>query len=536
MDSREHSNASVASAARVIRRRFALIALCALIVPAAALGLSLLQEKQYTASASLLFRDPGLDQKLFGSSFIEPSRDPDREAATNVRLVSLKAVAARTAGKLPGTRLDAEDVAAKIDVAAEEGSDVLAVEATDRDPRFAARLANAFAEQYIQFRRSADRAKVQEALGLIERQVTDLPRSERNGSRGRSLRERGEELQVLASLQTGNAELVQRADEPKTPSSPKPVRNTAVGLALGLLLGVALAFLLERLDRRLRDPKEIEAMFERPILGAIPNSRALARERAAGSGRLPAAESESFRMLRANLRYFNVDRDVQTVLVTSAAPGDGKSTVAWNLATAAAGAGTRALLIEADLRHPSLARGLGVDHTVGLSTVLAGERELRDVVQQVPVPTRQNGRASMRTVDVVFAGPLPPNPTDLIESDRMREVVKRAEQDYEFVVIDTPPTSVVSDAIPLVNQVGGVIVVGRLGKSTRESVLHLRNQLRNLDAPTLGVVVNAIGGDTGSYGYGYGYGYGYAETGEAQTEPSTDDGRSARGLFRRSRS
>ncbi len=496
----EEHPSTIPDTLRTLRRRISLIALCAVLVPASAFGFSQTQEKQYTASASLLFRDPGFDQKVFGSETFEGSSDPAREAATNVELVSLDVVAERTARRLPGVA----SVDDKVEVAAEGQSDVVAIEATDSSPSRAARIANTFGEQYIAFRREADRAKIVEARELVESRLEALGIGAQQGPQASSLRERLQQLDILASLQTGNAELAETAEPPSSASSPRVLRNTAIGAFLGVLLGIGLALLLERLDRRIRDPKELEAIFDRPILGAIPESRSLVKSGRSGGG-LAVQEAEAFRMLRANLRYFNIDREVRSVLVTSAAPGDGKTTVSWNLASAAAGGGARVLVIEADLRHPRFAESVGLYPQSGLSTVLAGEAELDDAVQQVPVSEGANGR-SPRTIDVLFAGPLPPNPTDLLESERMHQVVDRAEAEYDFVVIDTPPTSVVSDAIPLVKRVGGVIVVGRLAKTTREAVTQLRDQLRNLDAPTLGVVVNALGSDAEGYGYGYGYG------------------------------
>jgi receptor protein-tyrosine kinase len=380
-------------------------------------------------------------------------------------------------------------------------ADVVSITATDPKPAFAPRLANTFAEQYIAFRRSADRSKVNDALRLVQRQLRDPALAGR-----RNLQNRAEELRILASLQTGNAELVQRASVPSSPSSPNVFRNTLLAGVVGLLLGVGLAFLFDRLDRRLRDPREIEGIFGRPILGTIPRSRSLA-ERAPSTGAVSSADAEAFRMLRANLRYFNVDHEIRSLVVTSSAPGDGKTTVAWNLAAAGASAGKRSLLIEADLRRPRVAEGRGISPGPGLSHVLAGQGSLSSVIQHVKL-SGGNGDVPSGTLDVVVAGALPPNPTDLIESDRMRQVIHEAEESYDLVVLDTPPTSVVSDAIPLLREVSGVIVVVRLGKSARESVHQLRNQLRNLNAPTLGVVINAV-----SRGAGEGYGYAIDYTG-----------------------
>lgn len=485
----------------VLRRRWRVIALCAALVPVSTFAYSISKEKQYTASASLLFRDAQFDQKLFGSTFLGPSADPYREAATNIQLVSLDVVAARAQRRLP----EVGSVRDKVQVEAKGQSNIITVRATDPDPATAARIANTLATEYIRYRREADRAKIQEAQRLVNRQLQTVPPRELNGPRGNSLRERSEQLQVLSSLQTGNAELAQSASPPSSPSSPKVFRNTFLGGLLGLLLGVGLAFRLERHDRRIRDPEEMQTIFGRPILAAIPQSRALT-ESVRDNEQL-IQEVEAFHMLRANLRYFNIDRDVKSVLVTSAAPGDGKTTVAWNLAAAASGGGARVLAIEADLRHPRFAGGAGRFRGTGLSSVLAGQVALEDALEEVVV-SEHASQSDPRTIDVLFSGPLPPNPTDLLESERMQELLEQAERDYDFVVIDTPPTSVVSDAIPLVGRVGGVIVVGRLAETTREAFTHLRDQLQNLNAPTLGVVVNAVGTDARAYGYGYGYGYG----------------------------
>jgi capsular exopolysaccharide synthesis family protein len=344
---------------------------------------------------------------------------------------------------------------------------------------------------------------ITEALALVDRQLEQLSSDETGTADAQALRRQADQLRVLASLQTGNAELVQEAAPPASPSSPRTVRNVVLGVVVGLLMGLGLAFLLERFDRRLRDPEEIEATFGRPILGTVPESRTLGEAGPSPSGVPGWVESESFNMIRANLRYFNVGRPARSILVTSAAPGEGKTTITWNLAAAAASTGDRVLVIEADLRHPSALDPDALEPKPGLGAVLAGNADLGDVLIQLPVPTRAGGEL-VRHMDVVPAGAVPPNPIDLLESETMERLIREAEARYELVIIDSAPTAVVSDAIPLVKTVSGVIVVTRLGKSTRPATQQLRRQLENLDAPTLGVVVNSMKSQATGYGYGYG--------------------------------
>jgi receptor protein-tyrosine kinase len=495
---------------RVLRRRAGLIAICLAVGALSAVGLSLLQQKQYSASASLLFRDPGFDQKLFGSPVLSLARDPTREAATNVRLVGLAVVADRTAEKLH-SELTGTDVSDKVGVKSQGQADVVSVTATDHDPEFAAKISNTFAEEFVAFRRQADRKKITEAQDLVEADLARLSPSERQGLEGRSLEAQTKKLQVLAALQTGNAELVQPADAPDSPSSPRPVRNGVVGGFLGLLLGLGLALLFERLNRRFREPEELEETYRLPVLGTVPESSSLASV-AQEEDVLPFPEAEAFRMLRARLRYFNVDHDVRTLMITSSAAQDGKTTVAWNLARTASVGGSKVLLLEADLRNPGLARQRTLKTGPGLAEVLTHQLTAEEVIQTVDVRDHRDGEEKSRTLDVIVAGSIPPNPAELLESQNMADLLEQLAATYDLVVIDTPPTSVLADAFPLMRQVSGVIVVSRLGSSTRDAAEHLRAELEKLGAPVLGVVANAVparrAGRYGGYGYGYGYGQG----------------------------
>ena len=436
----------------VLRRRFLAILIPVLIVPGVALAVSLTQQKEYQASTSLLFQDAGVGSSVLASA------DPTIEAATNLRLLQLgvlnKQVDARLNRPFTGT----------VDTVAEASSNLATITVTDTSPKRAARVANLFAAQYIALRRKIIRHEVaRESAGLTSKL---------------------DKLAVAAEAPAGVAQ-VNPATPPSSASSPDTKRNTLIGVVLGLALGIAFAVWRERRDRRVRDARHFEAIFERPIIGRIPKSRRLAKV-SPGVAPLPPVAVEAFRTLRANIRHLLRDRGVNSTLVTSANLGDGKTTIAWNLARAEALSGARVLLVEADMRQPILARRLGTNGAAGLSQLLAGDGRLQDLVQPISFEDSRNGR-----VDVLFAGAQPPNPAELLGSERMRAMLEPIPEGYDLVVVDTPPASVVSDAIPIVDHVGGVVVVSRLGLSTFESIAELRRRLATLDAPTLGVVVNS---------------------------------------------
>ncbi|MGO9248891.1 MAG: CpsD/CapB family tyrosine-protein kinase [Solirubrobacteraceae bacterium] len=225
-------------------------------------------------------------------------------------------------------------------------------------------------------------------------------------------------------------------------------------------------------------------------------------------------ESESFRLIRAHLRYFNVDRDLRTLLVASAAPGDGKTTIARHLAAAAARIGSRVLLLEADLRRPGLAQQLDAQSGPGLADVLIGAVPWSEATQAIDLGDTSGGDARVRTLDVLVAGAgLPPNPGELIETDRrsasaMETLLERAKSEYDLVVIDTPPLTAVSDAFPLLSRVDGVVIVGRVGRNRRDVAQRLHETLAGAGAPLLGVIANGFKARRNApYAYAYDYSY-----------------------------
>jgi capsular exopolysaccharide synthesis family protein len=462
----------------VARRQIAWICAGVVIFGGGALALSLTQQKQYSATAQLLFRDPKFDQTLFGAQLFTPPPDPSREAATNKNLVSLPVVARIAARQLPGST--GKDVMQRVAIDSAGASDIVLITATDPSPSRAAALANAVAAAYIQYRRDSDRAKIFEAQRLVQAQL-DHPDRKRSQQLTDSLRSRSQDLQVLADMQTGNAELAQPATRPTSPSVPKTKRNVILGILVGALLGFGIGVLRERLDRRLRDIDELEPIFGRPVLAVVPQSPAL-DDRLGGIRELPAPAAEPFRALRANLMYFNTTNLVRSVIVVSAGVGEGKTTVAWYLAAATADAGQRVLLIESDLRRPALAQRAKLGTGPGLSLVLSGQAEADSCIQR--------GVTGNANLDVLPAGHQPPNPTDLLESPRFRDLIDWAEREYEFVVVDSPPVLVVADAIPLLSRMSGVVAVAKMAKTTTDQVGKLHRTLENLGAPVMGIVAN----------------------------------------------
>lgn len=486
-----------------VRRRWPVIAGTVVLAVAGSLLFSSQQQPQYAAEAQLLLRDAGFDQKLFGDSAIATPADPTRAAATNSGLVSLDTISRLTSRALGGSPTP-DDVKRKVSVKPQGQSDLVAVTASDPKPTFAAELANEYARQFVAFRRDADQATLRLGYQLVQRQLDALTPSERISAAGRDLRARGEELQLLESLQTGNAEQVQTALPPATPASPRTVRNAVFAALLGALLGLALALGYERIDRRLRDGDEVAQLLGRPLLAVVPEHRDLGAGSATTRG--PRVSSEAFGMLRANLRYFNMGSEIGSVVVTSAEAEEGKTTVAMHLARAAAAAGDDVLLVETDLRRPTLAtrlHDLGGAVALGTSTVLSGQCELTEAIVEISLESDHDAHPNSRTFSVLPAGPIPPNPTDLMEGPGLVRLFDSATDAFDLVIFDTPPIPIVPDAIPLLRLVSGVVVVARLRKTHRDVFRRFKEQLGHLDANVLGVVVN--GADTGSGYYQYGY-------------------------------
>jgi tyrosine-protein kinase len=523
----EQANLGIEQILGVLRRRALWILLCVVLVAGGAFGFSKHQTKKYTATASLVFNNQQLSQQVAG---LQPVSSNNQQALqnTNLKLVQLGDMDEVTAIRL-GQGLTKERVAADLSVTAVGESNIVDVAATAGSPPLAAAIANTYANQFVKEQQNSNHRYYAAALALVNKQLAALSRQERAGTAGLALQDRAQSLGVLAELRNGNVQVAQAAAVPTSPSSPRTGRNTLLGAVLGLLLGLGVAFLLERLDRRIREPKDLEMVYGLPLLGVVPESAALSRS---GQGRdgagmvLPSGEVEAFHLIRAHMRYFNVDRELRTLMIASAAPGDGKTTIARHLATAAAQVGSRVLLLEVDLRRPTLSRQLGLPPGRGLSDVLIGTVPLSDALHKVELVAPSSDKPDGHVLDVLVAGAaLPPNPGELIESRAMESLLEQAKSMYDMVVIDTPPLTAVSDAFPLLKKVDGVVIVGRVGQNRRDVAERLHETLTGAGAPLLGVIANGFKtGRLGSYGYGYGYDYAPSKPEQPSDTPTSPNG------------
>ena len=348
------------------------------------------------------------------------------------------------------------------------------------------------------------------------------------------------EVGISAALQSSNIRVVDPAMIPAYPSRPAKARNIALAFLVGLVCGIGLALLREYLDNTVRTPDDIETLARLPSLAVVPRfsiangngSRRRLLPSIAANGHekrielvaqhLPKSQmSEAFRALRTSLLLSQPAHPPQVILVTSALPREGKTTAAANLAVTLAQLGDRTVLLDADLRKPGVGRllNLGTNGYAGLSSYLAGVSTL-DLVT-VPHPAIPNLAA-------IPTGPLPPNPADLLSSQRLTDAIAELRTKYKFIVIDSPPIMAATDAVILSVQADGVLLVVRSGETPKEAFTRTRDLLKSVKCHMLGVVLNAVDSGTPDYYYSYryypySYGYGPQEAGEVPSGDHHDE-------------
>lgn len=448
----------------VVRRRKWIVLLVTSLAVAAA-ALSFLQDPLYRASTTIVVGQ--------GNSLFQPgeANAVTPFTATMGDLVRSKIVMATVIDDLDLQAETPESLLESLSVSINPETAVIRVSVDDHDPERAVAIAG--------------------EIGSVFSELVD----ERFGNAAPTTPSQPAQLPLTATI-------FDPARAEPDPVAPKPVKNIAAALLIGLVLGLLGAFMREHFDRRLRTREAVEQSFGVPVIGQIPFVRGKkgARPNVRDADNREAAEA--FRALRANLQYLAVQSPLRTLLVTSAAPEQGKTTVTAHLAVAIGRSGATTVAVDADLRRPQLVEALGAQNDgPGLTGALVGAGALEDALRDLDLPGGEGSAEGQ--VSFLPSGPLPPNPSELVSSVQMNQLLGRLTELYDYVLIDSPPMLLVADALEIARHVDGVVLVVRANRASRDDAREVRALTQRLGIHLLGVVltdVEPLGSYYGAYG------------------------------------
>ncbi|WP_448073289.1 polysaccharide biosynthesis tyrosine autokinase [Georgenia yuyongxinii] len=423
----------------VFRKRWMTIVAVASTALAVTVGITMLMPPQYTASTRMFFSVQGgesITDLAQGSTFTSNQLSSYAEVATTPLVLD------PVIGDLD-LPLNSATLAESVSITVPDATAILEIAVTEEDPILAATVANAIAAE-------------------LATTAADLTPERPDGS------------------DAVRATVVSPAAEPDAPSSPVLSRNLVIGGLLGLLLGAGMAFLREILDTRVRTGADVAELSDVAVIASVPYEDSPAQHRVFLSEDPFGARAEAVRRLRTNLQFVSLSDRPRSIVVTSPTAGEGKSTTAVNLAVALADAGSRVILVDGDLRRPSVAAYMGLEGSVGLTTVLIGRAEVDDVVQ----PWGDS------TLDVLSSGQVPPNPSELLGSSAMRNLLEHLTDTYDYVVLDSPPLLPVTDAAVLSTLAGGTIMVIGSGTTHKAQVRESLTSLASIGTRPVGLVLN----------------------------------------------
>jgi len=474
-------------ALRVLRERWWVVAICAAVSLTSAVLYAERQPRQYTATAKLQFTPNSVPSQVAGVPQNQ-SVDPEGEKATNLQLVTATPVAALVVKAL-GLKVSPATLLKEATASNPNNDYIVDISVTDHDRGRTAAIANAFATQYVVYSQRENEAQLIRGEHLINRKLELLPASDTVDRA--NLRALYQKLLLLQAVQTGNARVVSTAGVPTSPSSPQTKSFAVIALIVGLLLGVGVSFLLNIIDRRIKSLEEFEELYNLPAVTSIPQMPRTIQTQSARERSL-----EPFRILRNGLPLVGQTSNVKAVLVTSAVTNEGKTTVALGLARAAALSGERVILVDADLRHPSLAARLEPREDAerrGLTSALLEEEDPLDLLT-TPI-------SGLDRLQMLGSGPITPHVTDLMRSVRLGDVFATLASSADLLVVDSAPLLPVVDTRTLLDEVRFDIclTVGRVGVTTRDQVRRARSVLDRRHLSGVGLVINELSEVGGNY-------------------------------------
>ncbi|MBA2575508.1 MAG: polysaccharide biosynthesis tyrosine autokinase [Euzebyaceae bacterium] len=480
------------------RRKWLILAVLAVCILAGA-AYSLSRTPTYSSQSSVLVAPVVVDP---GRSTVRP--DQLVNLLTEREVMHSSAVAERVRSAT-GTDASAQGLLARTSVAVPDGTQVLEVSVTHSDPAQAQAIAQGFAVAYLGQRAEQAQAEVDRRAGDIEARITDaraqlaaataqvaaatagspqLNEAETlRDSLIAQIAQLNNELGAVRALSVSPGEIISPASLPNAPAGPNHALDIAIALVVGLFLGLLLAFVRDRLDDRIRGISDLQDRFGLPVLASLSRH---GRRRGAEQSLvvLDASESlaaESFRRLRTNLLTLAEEHGLSSFVVTSAVPGEGKSTTAVNLAIALAQSGRQILLVSADLRLPAVHRLLKLNNDRGLTDILTGRARPDDVIQRP---------AAVPQLQVIASGPLRENPGDLLQSAALEQLVEQRKTRQDIVIFDAPPVLAVADCLTLSRLVDGVILTAKARSTSRAAVAKAIEELGHAGATILGSVLS----------------------------------------------
>ena len=500
---------------RLLRAYATHIAAIAILCGLAAFLFSVRQDERYDATATLQFKDPSLASGLAGAP-VPVASTGEQLAARGAQTVLTSEVLDSVRDKT-GTGDSVSDLRSKLEVEVNAKSTLVSIKASDSSAGGAAGLANTVAREAVDTQTQSVRESYRRAAERTARELRSL-RDDRDSASQLAVAQRLAPLRALAAS-ADPVSVAEPADVPDSPAAPKPIRDTLIGLFIGLLLGAVVAFARDSLDRRLRNATDVQGHFGLPVVARV-RAEAMGLTPYIAGEREPMAEQdvESFRILRANLGFLSVDSPMCLIAITSPMPEEGKSTVAGALALTSAAMG-KTLLVECDLRRPSLGGRLSAETQPGLADLLAGKASF-DEVAQVVEPTHvgvtegassngagaDDGAPAMR-LTFIAAGSEAPLPAELLASARFRDFLEDVKGRFDTVIVDTAPLLSVADTIEILPLMDAVLVCIRVDRTTREQATAARSALDRVPQRPSAVVVTGLRArDEDSYGY-YSYEY-----------------------------
>ena len=504
----------VASYLDALREHWLLVlSLVALAVGLAA-AYSFTAEKRYEAEADLLVTPlASTDDVYVGIPSLLRETGQGRAALTAARLVKSPAVADAVRRRLGLSTWSRERILGAVDITPVGQSNIVTITGNASEPELAARFANGFANALIDQRTEIFQQQLQSTIRALQARLRAIPPDQRTVGEGAALAGRLGSLVPLSGQSDPTLQVSSAAVPPESPSWPRPVLTIAIALFASVLLGVGAAVALELVTPRVNREEELLLVQRLPILTRVPRMpKSLVRAYLTGRQPLPGNAREAYRTLRARLTSGRDERFPESILITSAMPGEGKTMTSVNLAIGLSTAGMRVILVDGDLRRPMVATLFGVaTRPRGFASVLMGESSVEESL--VPAPGHGDG------LRLLLASPEHAHLVDLLDPERVERVLAELRLSADVVVIDSPPLTEVADALTLADEVDAIIVAVRLGRTRRDRLNELRRVLAQRSVSPVGFVVT-----TRKTPRGQGYYYGSKDG----SEPAPPDGRLAR--------